>query len=324
MIFLAIFLLALIFLYIFLIRQNPNSQIDRTDQKSINQSQLNPVVLLINGTDLIYQIPDSPKAVLFLAHGCSNYASKFWDKSPNCPNCEGLPEDRKIIIRALEQKFAVFAISSLGKCWSFGKEVQTVKNLINWWLKSNNLEHLPLVGLGASSGGNFISALATQTHFKSIVIMIAEGIFRKLKIIKDYPATLFVHMPKDVRRLQLIERNMELLKSKGLDVKDVKCDEFPLKPGLFSERIPGLDFELSVELFGFLKKNGIIDENGFMRKDGRDSNWKVILKDNSGLYEKCSKWIDHIQEELNLAYGYHEMTSLQLDEIFEWFNTYIN
>ncbi|KAL8058571.1 hypothetical protein ABFX02_03G027100 [Erythranthe guttata] len=60
--------------------------------------QLNPTVELRNGTDLIWQIPDLPKAVLFLAHGCNGRALNFWDKSRNCPNCVGLPEERLIVL----------------------------------------------------------------------------------------------------------------------------------------------------------------------------------------------------------------------------------
>ncbi|RCU28013.1 hypothetical protein DVA81_19915, partial [Acinetobacter baumannii] len=61
----------------------------------------------MNGTDVIWQIPDSPKAVLFLAHGCNGRASNFWDRSLSCPNCVGLPEERLIVFHALTRRFAV-------------------------------------------------------------------------------------------------------------------------------------------------------------------------------------------------------------------------
>jgi hypothetical protein len=42
-----------------------------------------------------------------------------------------------------------------------------------------------------------------------------------------------------------------------------------------------------------------------------------------GFWEEVSRWADHIQEELNLAYGYHEMTSLQADEMFNWIEEHL-
>lgn len=72
--------------------------------------QFNPTMEVQNGTELIWQIPDTPKAVLFLAHGCSGRAVNFWDRSSTCPNCVGLPEERLLVLHALSQKFAVLTI----------------------------------------------------------------------------------------------------------------------------------------------------------------------------------------------------------------------
>ena len=54
-----------------------------------------------------------------------------------------------------------------------------------------------------------------------------------------------------------------------------------------------------------------------MKEDGRETPWKDALV-KRGFWEEVSALADHIQEELNLAYGYHEMTSLQADEMFDW------
>lgn len=195
--------------------------------------QFDPTMEFRNGTDVIWQIPDSPKAVFFLAHGCNGRAVNFWDRSPNCVDCVGLPEERLIVLHALARKFAVITISSVGKCWSFGEEKIIVKEIIQWWIEKNKLEKLPLVALGASSGGYFISLLATNLRFSSIALMIAEGLFSNMDITKDYPPTLFVHMPKDQTRKQRIAENMEILRNKGIDVAEVECMEFPISPFFF-------------------------------------------------------------------------------------------
>lgn len=285
--------------------------------------QFQPSVELMNGTNVIWQIPKSPKAVLFLAHGCNGRAANFWDKSPGCPDCVGLPEERLIVLHALQRRFAVLAVSSLGKCWSFKKEKENVKWIIKWWIEKHNLEKLPVTALGASSGGYFVSALATEIKFSSSTIMIAEGLFNSMEIPEGYPPTLFVHMPKDRTRAVLIGMNMAALRQKGVPVKEIRCMEFPLTPELLSGKIPGLDQTLSLRLFKVFHEKGFIDNNGYMRNDGRVIAWKQALEKRNLLLEKHDLF-NHIEEELNLAFAYHEMTSLQSDDIFDWFESHMN
>lgn len=297
----------------------------RMDRSNSDGSPLKfgPHVELKNGRDVISQIPDSPKAVLFLAHGCNGRAANFWDKTPECLDCVGLPEERLIVLHALRHKYAVLAISSVGRCWSYGKERSVVAGIIRWWIGKHKLEKLPLVALGASSGGYFVSALATDLRFSSITLMIAEGMFNRMDIPKDYPPTLFVHMPKDEARKLRVDENMEVLRKKGIDVAEVKCMEFPLSPNFLADRIPGLDQAISVELFTLFKEKGFIDENGYMRNDGRLTRWKAALRESNILLADHSL-VNHIQEELNLAFAYHEMTSLQSEQIFHWFEIHMS
>ncbi|KAL0362504.1 UNVERIFIED_CONTAM: hypothetical protein Scaly_1205600 [Sesamum calycinum] len=193
---------------------------------------LDPTVEFRNGTDLIWQIPDSPKAVLFLAHGCNGRAVNFWDKSPNCPNCVGLPEERLIVLHALARKFAVLAVSSKGICWSLGEERWIVKDIIQWWITKQKVDKLPIFAL----------------------------------------------VPHPVDTLSL-----------------------SLRQSCHSE------------------EKGFIDKNGYMRDDGRAIPWKTALEERNILLPEKSL-INHIQEEMNLAFAYHEMTSLQSEQILDWVN----
>ncbi|XP_031378082.1 uncharacterized protein LOC116193500 [Punica granatum] len=285
--------------------------------------QFNPTVEFRNGTDVIWQIPNSPKAVLFIAHGCNCRAAYFWDRSPTCLNCVGLPEERLLVLEALARRFAVLTISSMGRCWTMAEERIIVRDTIRWWTASNKLENLPLVALGASSGGHFVSALARNLRFSSIALMIAEGMFDQMDIPARYPPTLFVHMPKDTYRQHKISQYMEVLKAKGIDAAEVECTEFPLSPNIFADRIPGVDQSVSSKLFELFRKEGFIDENGYMKTDGRRTHWKkAVSKDKTLILDK--QLFQHVQEELNLAFAYHEMTSLQSDHIFKWFESHIS
>ncbi|CAJ1971353.1 unnamed protein product [Sphenostylis stenocarpa] len=305
---------------------NPGLADERPEQKWNSFDtlvHLHPTKEFRNGTDLIWQVPESPKGVLFLAHGCNGRAINFWDKSPECPDCIGLPEERLLVLRGLAQGFAVITISSAQRCWTFGKEVLVIKDIIEWWIGKRKLEKLPLVALGASSGGYFVSVLATTMNFSSIALMIAEGMFEQIDVKGDYPPTLFVHMPKDLYRQQKIDEYVEVLKDRGIDVGVVECEEFPLSPNTLADRIPGLDLSLSRKLFEFFQEKGFIDKNGFMKKDGRKIKWIEALEEKKTLLLN-NNLVSHIQEELNLAFAYHEMTSLHSEQIFKWFEFHMS
>ncbi|XP_015973362.1 uncharacterized protein LOC107496576 isoform X1 [Arachis duranensis] len=286
--------------------------------------KLKPTRETRNGTDVIWQVPEAPKGVLFLAHGCDGRAVNFWDRSPQCPDCVGLPEERLLVLNALARGFAVITISSAGRCWAYnGVEKFVVKDIIKWFVGKEKLEKLPLVALGASSGGYFVSLLPTIMKFNSIVLMIAEGMFEKFDVEENYPPTLFVHMPKDLYRQQKIDEYVEILKEKGIAADVVECMELPLSPNFLADRVPGLDQRLSRRLFEFFRKEGFIDRNGYMKKDGRVTKWRKVLQEKKNfLVDK--HLVPHIQEELNLAFAYHEMTSVHSDKIFKWFESHMS
>lgn len=295
---------------------------DQPTQIVKHVSRSHPTVEIRNGTRLIWKIPtNKPKAVLFIAHGCHRKASDFWDKSPSCPNCTGLPEEKVLVRTALSKSFAVITVSSSGTCWSFGKEKRVVRDVIKTWVKKHNLESLPLVALGASSGGYFVSALALDMEFSSIVLMIAEGVFDRISVNKRYPPTLFVHMPKDVYRQQKIREFLEGLRVEGVDAAEVECLDLPLSPGFLGDRIEGFDRGVSVQVFEVLREKGFVDEKGYMKRDGRRTPWREALSGYKISLEESL--VTPVEEELNLAYAYHEMTSLQSEQIFNWFESHM-
>ncbi|KAM1919995.1 hypothetical protein ACFX15_023861 [Malus domestica] len=191
--------------------------------------KFSPTLEFPNGTEVIWQIPDSPKALLFLAHGT---------------------------------------------CGAMGKEIIVVKDIIRWWVEKNKLEKLPLVAKGASSGRYFVSVLATVLKFNSV------------------------------------------------DVAEIECMEFPLSPHLLADRIPGLDQSVSAKLFELFRKKGFIDENGYMKNDGRKTRWKEAVRE-SKIVSLDDHLTHYIQEELNLAFAYHEMASLHADRMFKWFESHM-
>ncbi|XP_056685566.1 uncharacterized protein [Spinacia oleracea] len=308
-------------------RENPaKGESSRAHETKRLQFQVlpNPTVEYIEEAQVIWQIPSDPKAVLFIAHGCGGSALNFWDSCLGCPNCVGLPEEKRIVLDALAQNLAVLVVTSTDVCWSYRKDGSRVKKTIQWWLEKHDLVKSPLVGLGASSGGYFLSVLATEVRFRGIVLMISSGLFDRMVSIPDnYPPTLFLHMPKDVRRGRKIDRHVEMLRKKGIEVQKIECLEFPLTPIWLTDRVTDLNHTTSLKLFELFSSKGFIDAKGYMKNDGRATPWREALKQSNILLKYESKLMHHIEEELNLAYAYHEMTSLQSDQMFKWFKSHL-
>ncbi|TKW37104.1 hypothetical protein SEVIR_1G027000v4 [Setaria viridis] len=286
-----------------------------------------------SGNEVLWQLPppSTPlRAALFAAPGCTIRATDFFDASPGCPRCAGLPEERRFTRAALGRGYAVLAVSSRAECWSLdegkGSELAAVESIIRWWTTEEfpQLAGLPLVGIGASSGGYFLSALAARVKFSSVAVMIIEGVYGTMgDIPAGYPPALFVHMPKDAERAGLVADNMGKLKAKRVDVREIRCGDFAVSAEFLAERVPGLTRAVADALVDVLRRKGFVDEKGFLKKDGRSTPWKKAAEEAKVLPEGFHLE-RHVTEELNVAYAYHEFTSLKNTEIFEWFESHMN
>lgn len=307
------------------------------DENAAAAVRLDARVTRRNGNEVLWQLPppSSPlRAALFAAPGCTIRATDFFDASPGCPRCTGLPEERRFTRAALSRGYAVLAVSSRDQCWSLdaadggeeGSELAAVESIIKWWTteKYPQLAGLPLVGIGASSGGFFLSALAARVKFSSVAVMIAEGVYGDMaQIPAGYPPALFVHMPKDADRARMVADSMGKLRAKRVDVREIRCDDFAVSAEFLAERVPGLTRAVADALVDVLRRKGFVDEKGFLKKDGRRTPWKEAAEEAKVLPEGFGLQ-RHVTEELNVAYAYHEFTSLKNTEIFEWFESHMN
>ncbi|KAF7028268.1 hypothetical protein CFC21_040219 [Triticum aestivum] len=295
--------------------------------------RLDPRVARRSGNEVLWQLPPGPpRAAVFVSPGCTIRATDFFDASPGCPRCAGLPEERRFTREALRRGYAVLAVSSRAECWSLdaasgdGSELAAVGSIIEWWVKEQHPElgRLPLVGIGASSGGYFVSALAARVRFSSVAIMIAEGVFAAMEEIPPgYPPALFVHMPRDAKRAHMVASSIDKLKSKHVDVREIQCDAFAVSADFLAARIPGLTPTVADGLVDVLRQKSFLDEKGFLKKDGRRTPWQEAAEEAKILPEGF-RLERHVTEELNIAYAYHEFTSLENEEIFKWFDSHMD
>jgi len=204
-----------------------------------------------------------------------------------------------------------------------------VKFVLESWIDRLGLVELPLLGLGASSGGYFVSRFAKVMKFDAIVVMIAEGSFRNVRNF-SYPPVLFVHMVKDETRVARIREIIPVLREAGVQADEIQCKEVNITDNFFSKRIPYVDLEMSVRLGEILERSGYLDGRRFLKVDSRSLKLKQDMrssKDGQELLDSLSRrsenWEHHIREELNLAFAFHEFTSLPTRRIIAWFESHV-
>ncbi|KIY93299.1 hypothetical protein MNEG_14663 [Monoraphidium neglectum] len=160
---------------------------------------------MIGGAEVVWQRPTKElEGVLFVAHGCNHAATDWLPKSDACPRCTGLPEETNITRTALRRGIAVVAVkAALGKL-----------------LEREGLDGLPLYALGASSGGAFALALASEVELDGVCSQVMahpamEHLARAaIDAFGRYPPTAFVLMPRDERTAGAVQANAAALKSK--------------------------------------------------------------------------------------------------------------
>lgn len=232
------------------------------------------------------------------------------------------------MIKALRASYAVIAISSQEDCWRKA-DSERVKVVLESWIDRLGLVELPLLGLGASSGGYFISKFAKVMKFDAIVVMIAEGSFQNVRN-SSYPPVLFVHMVKDEMIADRIREIIPVLRKAGVQADEIQCKEANITENFFSKRIPYVDLKMSVKLGEMLERSGYLDGRRYLTRDSRSLKLKQDLRrseDGQELLDSLSwrseNWEHHIREELNLAFAFHEFTSVPTRKIIAWFESHV-
>eukprot|EP01004_Peranema_trichophorum_P005505 NODE_4362_length_1179_cov_53.969697_g3853_i0.p1 GENE.NODE_4362_length_1179_cov_53.969697_g3853_i0~~NODE_4362_length_1179_cov_53.969697_g3853_i0.p1 ORF type:complete len:348 (+),score=65.73 NODE_4362_length_1179_cov_53.969697_g3853_i0:58-1101(+) len=285
-----------------------------------------PIVENNEGTQVVWEKPKlNPKGVVFLAHGCSHSATDFWDKSPNCPSCIGLPEDKALRQGLINSGYAVIAISSQdregSKCWNPEDDIDPVKNGLKSLIQRERMDQLPIYGIGISSGGGFVTFLSQSFKFDAIEVQIMGTLDEMIS--KSFPPTLFTHMPRDSRMANIIHKNMETLKSHAVRSAEIKVHPMPLSPDFFSNRVPEISPPLSAAIYKALVNASYLNEKGFLIEDPRGTKWREVLRKSIPELKDTNMKPDEsaIPEVMNVAYARHEIVARFMNERLQWFET---
>ena len=232
------------------------------------------------GVEAMWQVPSgAPHSILFLAHGCNHQGTDFWHASAVCNKCLGLPEEVRIVKAALAANFAVIAVTSIDRdsgCWTFEADAPRVRDAIAAFRTAAGLPgSLPIVALGASSGGAFALQLPAVVPCMAVVSQIMAIPPNMLPA--TMPPTLFVHMPRDQRTASYVHKDVRKLRQAGVAAHALEVHAQRPSKEFFLERIERLTPAAAASLHAALDKAGLLDKHGFLRDDPRRSDWRGAI-----------------------------------------------
>lgn len=302
-----------------------------------NHSRSSPTTEIIDGQSIVWESVKSPEGVLLVFHGCSHSATDWWDQQGSCPQCIGLPEEKRIVATAVARRYVVVAFSSQDRrsrrCWDvvppprITADMQKTKNTVVAIVKREGWEKLPLFALGASSGGALAALIPFHLKLQGSCVQIMAVPAEVYKgagaaVAYPFPPMLFVHMVRDGATGAGVAQDVAVLTAEGIAAKAIAVAPRPLTPSFFSDRISNVTVESSKQIFDALQTAGLTEANGLLKQDPRRTGdeWRAALKPHvEG--QDLRPDLGAIPEELNLAWAGHEIVSDTTDEMLDWFES---
>lgn len=251
--------------------------------------------------EIVYPSSDrSPKrGIVLLLHACTHNALKFFSPSPACPDCVGLAEELRITRLVQEQGYLPLAVTSLDStsgCWSDRDipRLQQVLEIIQKELNSfDDSVHLPIIAIGASSGGYMAAKVAADGVAHAALVMVM-GLHQKLQheLLHRKPPLYLAPMPRDRKTLQRNRENYSVLMASNYTTqqsKDMKptphilldemsCVPLPVTKEYLIERVPGMSEEYANQIVSALQGAGYLGkDNAMWVKDPTASDWRNVL-----------------------------------------------
>jgi hypothetical protein len=285
--------------------------------------------MTIGNVEVFFQIPpnQSPVGIVLLFHGCEHDGIHWFT----------LPEERAIVKFLLSQGFAVISFSSQdregSKCWdgSFPASQnadavrisQVFPRVLEKVLGSGKGKQLPIYGIGASSGGVFVTILHQLIPFKGLELIVSPGNAKALTWAAQEdqsqikPRIAFVYMPKDTHFAGHRQVSQQVQRLEKLSVKIFACEPKPVSAAWLSGSMESLSLQQANEIVKHLIEMSIIDRGTGMLLKNPGQAWSSIT--NEALEGFDDMTIDSLKEVFNVAYGRHEMTREHIEEVWSFF-----
>jgi hypothetical protein len=287
---------------------------------------LNPQAIMIDNVEIFFQVPPQPPVgIVLLFHGCDHDGIHWFT----------LPEERAILKFLLPQGYAVISFSSQdregSRCWNGSfpasqnadavRVSQAFPRALEKALGSDKGKDLPLYGIGASSGGIFVTILHQLVPFRGMEIIVSPGNAKALTWAQEQPhikpRIAFVYMPKDTTFAGFRQVSRQVVRLEGLAIKTFACEPKPVSAAWLSGSIDSLSLQQANEVVVHLIDRSMIDrETGILLKNPGQA-WSSISSEVLNGFDAMI--IDSLGEALNVAYGKHELTREHIEEVWSFF-----
>jgi len=299
-------------------------------------ADLRPKYARVEGeVETLWQRPTTePKGIFFIAHGCQHQATDVFDEvaedgwkfescaTSNYGRCLGLPEEGILRRYALNRGYVVMAVSGgsgMRSCWYGQRDVAKVGAAVRHIRNVEKLsEDLPLLALGASSGGAFVGLLpgADASVGLGKLQCIVPEIMDVDSSINDGVPTLFVHMPRDERTASFVAESIADLTSRGVPVKELRVEPRAITPAFLQSCLAEAD---AAKLVTALQDHSVVDSKGFLLSDARGREWvPAALETLPNSLDSFKPDASCLAELLNVAWAKHEFSAQYAEEIFDF------
>ena len=136
------------------------------------------------------------------------------------------------------------------------------------------------------------------------------------------PPIVFVHMEKDKMLAKQIAIIIELLQQKNVKAIEYIVKPHSLTPTFLAEKIQGFSFAFAQKIYDIARTENLLTEDGLLKQDprGGDLMLYIFQSDNAPLKKAVQEYKAAIEEELNVLFAAHELTSEYIDLVMKFFD----
>jgi hypothetical protein len=285
--------------------------------------------------------PTPIKGVLIFLHSCHQSGLDVFH----------LPESRIVVYDALQKGLAVLAPEALNpdsKCFS-QQDLDRLPIVVNDWTKNHNLQALPRIGMGESSGGSLLFFVHKVLNLKAMAVYNTPQTFLEDEWGMAIP-TVLLSMPLDDPVASRMTEHYHKLQQLNVSTQLYKVTPRPFTDSLCTSRFPELPQEFCQPFFQSIldKDDGIlVNADGFVQGSVQSSSWTKFFQTlelqyqeyqkatvnkakSSALYDTTKTYNGHswlwavVEQEVQTCQAYHAMTSDFHHEILEFVMIHAN
>lgn len=300
-------------------------------------------VAAADGTESVVQMMSGARGVVLLLHGCSHAATHWFPHSPGCADCIGLPEEVRITASVLRHGFVPLAVSSTDKqhrCWrtamtdlaSKADYIRVRTALADVFSRDPALAMRPIFAVGVSSGGVFATSLPLLfNNMSGVNSIVSSGISSQWPETQTsarsvsgnaYPPVVFTHMGVlDSGTAVAVSAAMA-----GLSRCSIPSAQFTVRPMLVTplyllQAMPQWPLSLVERVTKALQDVDILGPSFKLLRNPRQSDWRSALDaplkiELAQLGDNLVADLSPLSEELNRAWGAHEITADYFEDAF--------